>query len=204
MVKIEVLVGSTRPNRFSDKPAVYLCAELKKEEGVEAELVDLKDWELPFFNEPVSPIAAKGEYKNPLVKKWAEKISEADGFVIVTPEYNHGYPGVLKNALDWIYFPWNQKPVGFVSHGGAGGSRAIEQLRQVAIALQMHPIQSAVSIPQEIVRGVIQNKNPDQPLSETFRPLREGRMDMVGRFFTELLKLAVVLKAGRSEPASKG
>jgi NAD(P)H-dependent FMN reductase len=105
VIKIEVIVGSTRQNRFCDKPANYLCEELKKEEGVEAELVDLKDWDLPFFNEPIGPMASKGEYKDPLVKKWAEKISEADGFMIVTPEYNHGYPAVLKNALDWLYFP---------------------------------------------------------------------------------------------------
>lgn len=204
MVKIKVIIGSTRQNRFSDKPAAYICEELKKEEGVEAELVDLRDWELPFFNDAVSPIAGKGEYKDPLVKKWAEKISEADGFVIVTPEYNHGYPAVLKNALDWLYYPWNGKPVGFVSYGSAGGARSVEQLRQVAIAFQMYPIQSMVTVPLEIMRAVQQGKGADQPLSEVFRPLRDGRMDMVGRFFSELVKLTSVLKQGRGEPAAKG
>ncbi len=203
MIKIEVLVGSVRQNRFCDKPANYLCGELKKEENVEAELVDLKEWDLPFFNEPITPVASKGEYKNPLVKKFAEKISEADGFVIVTPEYNHGYPGVLKNALDWIYYPWNQKPVGFVSYGGAGGARSVEQLRQVVIALHMHPIQPSITIPLEILRAFQQGKAADLPLSELFRPLREGR-DLIHPFFSELVKLTTILKNAQGEPSSKG
>ena len=102
-----------------------------------------------FYNEPVgaSQLASVG-YSNEVAKRWAEKIEGADGFIIVTPEYNHGYSAVLKNAIDYVYDGWNKKPVAFVSYGGpAGGSRAIEQLRQVAIELQMHPVREQVTIP---------------------------------------------------------
>jgi NAD(P)H-dependent FMN reductase len=110
-----------------------------------AELIDLRDWPLPFFNEPVPPIT--GRYA-PEAQAWAAKVGEADGFVFVTPEYNFGYPAVLKNALDHIYHEWNNKPVSFVGYGGAaGGSRAIQQLREVVVELQMAPIRAGIAIP---------------------------------------------------------
>lgn len=149
MLKIKIILGSTRPSRFSDKPGAWIFEEAKKKDGVEAELLDLRDYPLPFYNEPTSPAAVKdGAYPNDIAKKWAAKIGEADGFIIVTPEYNHGTSGVLKNALDYIYAEWNDKPVGFVAYGGVGGARAVEQLRGVVIELQMAPIRSAVHIPQ--------------------------------------------------------
>src|SRR5579859_7915590 len=141
MVKIQVIIGSTRKGRFSEKPAHWIFDELKKRQDVDAELIDLRDWPLPFFDESISPSQNKGTYENALAAKWAKKIEEADGFIIVTPEYNHGYSAVLKNALDYVYKEWNKKPVGFVSYGGiSGGTRAVQQLRQVAIELQMVPI----------------------------------------------------------------
>ncbi len=145
-LNIKIIVGSTRPNRFSEKPANWIYQELKKREEVEAELLDLRDYPLPFFNEPKPPTMTKGDYSSELVKNWAEKIQEADGFIIVSPEYNHGYPAVLKNALDYIYYEWNRKPVGFISYGSAAGARAVEQLRQVAVELEMAPIRNAVHI----------------------------------------------------------
>lgn len=148
MLKIQVIIGSTRPNRFSEKPAKWIFEELKKREGVEAELIDLRDWPLPFFDEPVSPSMQQGKYTNELATKWAKKIGQADGYIIVTPEYNHGYPAVLKNALDYVYSEWNNKPVGFVSYGGvAGGTRSVQQIRQVIIELQMVPIRNGIHIP---------------------------------------------------------
>lgn len=149
MIKIKIILGSTRPNRFSDKPGAWIFEEAKKKANLDVELLDLRDYPLPFYNEPTSPAMVKdGAYPNDIVKKWAAKIQEADAFILVTPEYNHGSSGVLKNALDSIYAEWNKKPVGFVAYGGVGGARAVEQLRAVAVELQMAPIRNAVHIPQ--------------------------------------------------------
>lgn len=147
MVKIHVIIGSTRQNRFSEKPAQWIYEELKKREGVEAELVDLRDYPLPFYDEPGGgPTKLGGKYSNETAVRWAEKVGEADGYIIVTPEYNHGYPAVLKNALDYVYYEWNKKPVGFVSYGGVGGARSVEQLKQVTVELEMVPISKAIHI----------------------------------------------------------
>lgn len=146
-LKIKIILGSTRQGRFGDKPAEWILKEARKNKDIEAELLDLRDYQMPFFDEPVSPSMVKGgEYPNEIVKKWADKIREADGFAIVAPEYNHGAPAVLKNALDCIYEEWNNKPVGFVSYGSAGGTRAVEHLRGTAIELQMAPVRGAVHI----------------------------------------------------------
>jgi NAD(P)H-dependent FMN reductase len=114
IIKIKVIIGSTRPNRFSEKPAYWIYEETQKREGATAELLDLRDYPMPFFDQPMPPSMSGGKYTNDVVKVWAEKIKDGDAFIIVTPEYNHGYPAVLKNALDSIFQEWNKKPVGFV------------------------------------------------------------------------------------------
>ena len=145
-LKIKVIVGSTRANRFSEKPAAWIFDLAKKRTDLEVELLDLSDYPLPFFEEAMPPGLAKDQYENPIVVKWRDKIREADGFIICSPEYNHGYPAVLKNALDYTYFSWARKAVAFVSWGGAGGARGVEQLRLVAIELDMVPTRWAVHI----------------------------------------------------------
>jgi NAD(P)H-dependent FMN reductase len=146
-LKIQVILGSTRKGRFSDKPGKWILEEVQKKEGVEAELVDLRDYPLPFFDEPMGPAGLQGKYSSDIAVQWAKKVAEADAYIIAAPEYNHGYPAVLKNALDYAYNEWNNKPVGFVSWGGVAGARVVEQLREVAIELQMAPIRNAVHIP---------------------------------------------------------
>lgn len=146
-ISIKVIVGSTREGRFSDKAAAWIAGEIKKEEGVVVEVLDLRDYEMPFFNEPVSPAYKQEPYKNKAVARFTAKIAEGDAFVIVSPEYNHGTTAVLKNALDWVYQEWNNKAVAFVSYGGVGGARAVEQLRLSAIELQMAPIRESVHFP---------------------------------------------------------
>ena len=146
---IKVIAGSTREGRFSDKTAAWIVEEIKKQEGVVVEVLDLRDYGMPFFNEQMSPSFKQEPYKNEAVARFTKKIEEGDAFVIVTPEYNHGTSGVLKNALDWVYQEWNNKPVAFVSYGSVGGARAVEQLRLNAIELQMAPIRSSVHIPGE-------------------------------------------------------
>lgn len=148
-MKIQVILGSTRPQRQSEKIGKWVIEQISStNKEVKAELIDLRDWPLPFYNEVSGVGYLKGNFSIDLAKKWGEKIGEADGYIIVTPEYNHGYCAVLKNALDYAYVEWNNKPVAFVAYGGmVGGSRAVEQLRQVAIELQMAPIREAVYIP---------------------------------------------------------
>lgn len=146
-LKIKIILGSTRPNRFSEKAGQWIFDIAKQRDDMDVELLDLRDYPLPFFNEPSSPSYVRGDYPNEIANKWARKIAEADGFIIVTPEYNHGYSAVLKNALDYIYKEWNNKAVGFVAYGSVGGARAVEQLRQVSVELQMTPIRNSVHIP---------------------------------------------------------
>jgi NAD(P)H-dependent FMN reductase len=146
-LNIKIIVGSTRPNRFSEKPAQWMFNLAKQRVDLDVELLDLRDYPLPFFEEPLPPGLARDNYTNPIVVAWKQKITEADGFIICTPEYNHGYPAVLKNALDYVYFAWARKAVSFVSWGGAGGTRGVEQLRLVAVELDMVPTRWAVHIP---------------------------------------------------------
>jgi NAD(P)H-dependent FMN reductase len=143
-LNIKIILGSTRPNRFGEQAANWIFSKATQRADLDVELLDLRDYPLPFFEEPMPPGMAKDGYTHPVVTRWREKIREADGYVIASPEYNHGYPAVLKNALDYVYFAWNRKAVGFVSWGGLGGGRAVEQLRGVAIELDMAPIRWAV------------------------------------------------------------
>jgi NAD(P)H-dependent FMN reductase len=195
-IKIKVILGTTRQRRFGDKPAHWICEEARAQPDVDVELLDLRDYPLPFFDEPASPAWGKGTYENEAIQRWADRIADGDAFIMVTPEYNHGYPGVLKNAIDSIYPEWANKPVGFVGYGNAGGARAIEQLRQVVIELQMLPIKSAIHIPVTMYLAIMNEPVPPNP--ETFRPLKEGRVNHVERFFNELLWAAAALKQART------
>ena len=188
---IHTIVGSTRPQRFCDKPARWICDELKGRSGVQAELVDLRDYPLPFFEEPVSPARFQGKYPNPIAAAWAKKVDEADAYVIVTPEYNHGYTAVLKNAIDWTFREWNNTPIGFVSYGGVGGARVVEQLRLVAIELEMAPIRFAVHLPVEVYRAVMNESVPVDP--KLFQPSQPA----ADRMINQLLWWARALKTAR-------
>lgn len=199
-LKVKVILGSTRQGRFGDKPGNWIFDEAKNLKEMDVELLDLRDYPMPFFNEPVSPSMAGGKYNHDVVKKWAAKIKEADAFIIVTPEYNHGYPGVLKNAMDSIFPEWNKKPVGFVAYGSAGGARSVEQLREVAIELQMMPIRNAIHIPPIVYMAIMNEKVPVNP--DLFKPIREP-MDRVKAFFDELVWAGKALRAAREEDASK-
>jgi NAD(P)H-dependent FMN reductase len=146
-LKIKLIVGSSRANRFSEKPAHWIEALAKTRPEIDLERLDLRDYPLPFFEEPLPPGFAQDNYDNPAILRWREKIREADGFIVCSPEYNHGYPAILKNALDTVYHVWSRKAVAFVSWGGAGGARGVEQLRLVAVELDMVPTRFAVHIP---------------------------------------------------------
>ncbi len=149
-MKIKIIIGSIRDNRFGDKPGKWIHELAQgmgdKAHGSEFSILDLKDFELPLFKEGTSPSQHEGTHSNPDVEKWAEEIRTSDGFVVVTPEYNHGYSSALKNNIDYLYKEWHKKAVGFVAYGSVGGARAVEQLRQVAIELHMAPVRNAVHI----------------------------------------------------------
>ena len=142
---VHVILGSTRTGRRGAAVARWVMRLAQERDDATFELVDLADWELPFLTTAVPPMM--GGYEDPRTIEWAGNVARADGFVIVTPEYNHGYPAVLKNALDHLFAEWNGKPVGFVGYGGPdGGTRAVEQLRQVVIELGMVPVRLQVTL----------------------------------------------------------
>jgi NAD(P)H-dependent FMN reductase len=188
---ITTIIGSTRRNRFSEKPARWISDRSAARDGVRAELLDLRDYPLPFFDEPISPARFHGTYPNSVAAAWAKKIDEADGYIIVSPEYNHGYSAVLKNALDWTFHEWNNKPVAFVSYGGVGGARGVEQLRLVAIELEMAPIRHAVHIPGDVYRAVMNETTPVDP--ERFKPSEPA----ADRMLDQLIWWAKALKTAR-------
>ena len=192
IIKIGVIVGSVREGRFGDKPAAWIFNEAKALAGVEAELIDLKEVKLPTYATAGFPSAVKdGNYGSDVVNNFAKRIAAQDAFIIVNPEYNHGYSSALKDALDSIYHEWNNKPVAFVGYGSAMGARAIEQLRQVAIELQMHPIRNTVHIPGDIYSAAMKSAVIGDP--EAFAPLAEKAAGML----TQLLWWSRALKAAR-------
>jgi NAD(P)H-dependent FMN reductase len=144
MCRIGIILGSTRPNRNGEQVARWVFDIATERADAEFELVDLRDYPLPHLDEPNRP--SLGQYAHEHTKEWAQKIASFDGFVFVTPEYNHGTSGVLKNAIDYLYAEWNNKAAGFVSYGSVGGARAAEHLRLVAGSLQMADVRQQVAL----------------------------------------------------------
>jgi NAD(P)H-dependent FMN reductase len=146
-LKLKVILGSTRPNRTSEKLAPWVMEQVKKSGAFDAELLDLRDYPMPFYDQAITPSQIKdGAYANEVVRKWAQKINEADAYLVIAPEYDHGVPAVLKNAFDSIFLEWHKKPIAFVGYGSAGGARSVEHLRAIAVELQMASTRIAVHI----------------------------------------------------------
>jgi NAD(P)H-dependent FMN reductase len=142
MLKIAIIIGSTRPGRNGEAVAKWVYEIAQKRTDAEFELVDIKDFNLPLLDEPMPPIM--GQYSKPHTKVWAAKIGSFDAYIFVTPEYNHGTSGALKNAIDFLYREWTNKAAGFVSYGGAGGARAVEQLRLVLAEVEVATVRNQV------------------------------------------------------------
>jgi NAD(P)H-dependent FMN reductase len=167
MTIIAVIVGSTRQGRFSEKPAQWIFEHLRKRKEIEARLLDLRDFPMPFFDQAVPPsMPGRPPYPNEVVQKWTAQIGASDGFVFVTPEYNYGTSAVLKNAIDWVYPEWNRKAAAFVSYGSAMGGRAVQQLRETAIEVQMAPIRSSVPLPVATLWAHFQGGDVNKGLAE--------------------------------------
>lgn len=143
-MRIGIVVGSTRPNRKGLDVAKWVFSLASQRSGVEYELVDIADYNLPLLDEPVPP--ASGPPTQEHTKRWAAKIATFDGFVFVTPEYNHGPPAALKNALDFLFKEWSNKSAGFVGYGGVGAARSIEMLRAVCSNLEIADVRVALSL----------------------------------------------------------
>jgi NAD(P)H-dependent FMN reductase len=167
MNTISVIVGSTREGRFSEKPAQWILQHLQKREGVEARLLDLRYFPMPFFDQASTPAwPGRPPYENEVVKRWTAAIAASDGFVFVTPEYNYGTSAVLKNAIDWVYPEWNRKAAAFVGFGSAMGARAVQQLRETMIELQIAPVRSSVHVPVATLWAHYQGGDVDKGLAE--------------------------------------
>lgn len=183
-MRLMIILGSSRQGRRGGVVANWVKAGAEKDNRFEIDFVDLRELNLPFFDEPMSPFSmarAGQDYTNPTGKAWAQRVGQTEGVIIVTPEYNHGYPGVLKNALDWVGPEWVNKPVGFVSYGNiAGGARAVEQLRQVVVELGLIQIANAIHFPG-IAKGAF---------GEDGQPTYEGSDENLKKMFDEIIRLA--------------
>ncbi|MGM7670295.1 NADPH-dependent FMN reductase [Microbacterium sp. A93] len=144
MTKIAIILGSTRPGRNGKQVADWVLEQAARRDDAEFELVDLIDYPLPHLDEPMPP--ATGQYKNDHTRKWSEKIAEFDGYIFVTPEYNHSTSGVLKNAIDYLHREWNNKAAALVGYGGVGGARAIEHLRLVLAELHVATVRQTLTL----------------------------------------------------------
>jgi NAD(P)H-dependent FMN reductase len=144
MTRVAIILGSTRPGRNGEAVAKWVYDIASKRDDAEFELVDLLDFNLPHYDEAIP--ASQGQYANQHTKDWAAKIASFDGFVFVTPEYNHSTSGALKNAIDYLFAEWNNKAAGFVSYGAVGGTRAVEHLRLVMGELMVADTRSQVAL----------------------------------------------------------
>jgi NAD(P)H-dependent FMN reductase len=171
---VDVITGTTREGRFSERVAHWVVDRLSTWEHFDVELVDLRDHPLPFFDGN-APARYGRDYPRDDVARLGRTIDRADAFIVLTAEYNHGYPAVLKNAMDWTFVEWRRKPITFVGWGGVGGSRAVEQLRTVAIEFEMAPLRHAVHILPDVLMPARQGADPTNV--EVFAPL-DGRLKL--------------------------
>ncbi|MEU7616411.1 NAD(P)H-dependent oxidoreductase [Micromonospora rifamycinica] len=196
MTQLMVVVGSTRPGRAALPIARWFTGQAESHGGFDTTVVDLAELALPLLDEPAVP--RLGQYTQQHTRRWSALVAAADAVVLVTPEYNFGYPAALKNAIDYLHHEWHHKPVGFVSYGGvAAGTRAVQQLKQVVTTLRMLPVVEAVHIPW----------HPRFIIDGRFRP-DEATAQAAVAMLDELVRAEAALRAlrvaGRSAPVAAG
>ncbi|WP_309080575.1 NAD(P)H-dependent oxidoreductase [Zhihengliuella sp.] len=184
MTRIAIIAGSTRPNRQARTVADWVLEHAAQRNDADFELVDLADQGLPLLDEPMPP--SLGEYTKEHTRAWAERIASFDGFVFVTPEYNHSVPAALKNAVDFLYAEWNNKAIGFVSYGSAGGTRAVEAWRLIAAEVQMADVRAQVFLPF----------STDFAENQSFEP-SDGATEALGPLFDQVVSWSEALRAVR-------
>lgn len=185
--KIGVVLGTTRQNRFSEKAGAWIMEIARAREDLDFEIVDLRDYPMPFFDEPLSPVYTPP--KNEAALAWGRKVAELDGYLFITGEYNHSIPAVLKNAIDYAYKEFNKKPAAFIGYGGVGAARAIEHLRQILVEVQIAPMRNGVYIALADYRPLLFGE-------KTFADLPHLN-DIAVQVLDELAWWARTLKAGR-------
>ncbi len=188
MLKLAIIIGSTRPGRVGEAVARWVYELAQQRRDAEFELVDIQDFNLPLLDEPIPP--SQGKYSKEHTKKWAAKIASFDGYVFVTPEYNHGISGALKNAIDFIYAEWNNKAAGFVGYGSAGGVRAVEHLRLIMAEVQIATVRNQVMLS---LRDDFENYS-------VFKP-REFHEKTLGGVFDQVIAWGGALRALREKRA---
>jgi NAD(P)H-dependent FMN reductase len=184
MLKLAIIIGSTRPERVGEAVSRWVYELAQKRSDAKFELVDIRDFNLPLLDEPVPP--SQGKYSKEHTKKWAAKIASFDGYVFVTPEYNHGICGALKNAIDFLYAEWNNKAAGFVGYGSAGGVRAVEHLRLVMAEVQVATVRNQVML----------SLHDDFENYSVFKP-RAFHEKSVGQVFDQVIAWGGALKSLR-------
>lgn len=193
MLRVGLIVGSTRPNRFADKVWPWIVEGASKRRDIDIEVLDLREANLPFVREPVPPGLSGGVFTAPEAESWRARIGTFDAFVATVAEYNHAPTAVLKNAFDSALNEWRRKPIAFVGYGGVGAARAIEILRCVVVGLQMAPVNREVNIAMEPFIGVAQQ---GRSLSD-YEHLVQSRNAMLD----DLEWWGGALSAARGEPA---
>jgi NAD(P)H-dependent FMN reductase len=188
--RLQIIVASTRPTRFADKPLAWLVERLAKRDDLEFEILDMRDHPLALYDLADSPARTPREYAREDIAALGRALDRADGYIVLTSEYNHGYPASLKNALDHVFVELNRKPVSFVGYGGVGAARAIEQLRLVCIEFEMAPLRHAVHILPNVMLPALQAGVFDL---EVFAPLDQRLEMLIG----DLLWWTNALRAAR-------
>lgn len=183
-MKIAIIIGSTRPGRIGESVANWVYEQSKSRNDADFEVVDIADFDLPLLDEP-NP-AAMHQYTKDHTKKWSEKINEFDGYIVVTPEYNHSTSGALKNAIDYLNVEWANKAAGFVSYGSVGGARAVEHLRQIYAELRVATVRSQLMF----------NLFTDFVNMKEFKPAERHEAEMQA-VFNDLILWAKALKTIR-------
>lgn len=161
-MKLQVVIGATREGRITDRAAKWVANEAKSLDGAEVEIVDLRDYELPFFDEAISPQYNPDRQPIPAVKKWLDKVDEADAYVFVTPEYNRSTSAVLKNSIDFLDFQIANKPVALVAHGSTGGAQAVSHLRGILAGAQTFSVPNATYFSDRVGEKIDEDGNLDE------------------------------------------
>jgi len=195
-LKIGVIISSTRPTRFGEKPAQWILDKANERPEIDAEIVDLRDFQLPFFDEMASNAWMPSQ--NAEAVRWQNKISEFDGFIFVVAEYNRAITGALKNALDQAYVNLNKKAFGAVGYGTVGGARAIENLRTIGIELQMASTRSAVHIAGADFMAVHPGFGGTKAISEIEASIGNSAKDMLD----QLIWWGEAAKSAREDDAA--
>jgi NAD(P)H-dependent FMN reductase len=193
-MKVGVILGTVREGRHTEKLAKWVVSEAEKRGDMELELLDLKDYPMPFFDEPASPKFNPDRHPGPAAKRWLDKLADMDAYVIVTPEYNHSMPGVLKNALDYTDFQVYRKPIAIVSHGSAGGARAAAHLKNTISEIRAVPMSTNMALTMRVSEVFDENGT----LAEEIDAKENGPKDTLANVLNDLAWYSDALATARA------